>query len=260
MLRATVFPDIIGCAVAFLFIRAVMTADRKDMSYLIAFFGNSGAAAAVGSAFDCIAAGLIRLLFPAAVLIFLRRRKNVPVFPAFISFGVCYPVFFLANIIRSGFDTSDPALFYIKQGVLYGIFEEGIKLAVIFYLSEHYDRKGFSVSCGIGHCAFEDVGAGFSCFALVGSDSIHPLIFWFNLWAAVEGIAFCTALAVLLYCGIRTGRIWRMLAAAVVLHALSNAVGGIFGFSDTIVIVLRTVITVAVCYAAYLCGRDEQVL
>ncbi|MCR5166212.1 MAG: hypothetical protein K6C13_03195 [Oscillospiraceae bacterium] len=245
---------------AFLFIRAVMTADRKDMSYLIAFFGNSGAAAAVGSAFDCIAAGLIRLLFPAVLLIFLKRWKNVPVFPAFISFGVCYPVFILAGIIRSGFDTSDPTLFYIKQGVLYGIFEEGIKLAVLYYLSEHYDRKGFAVSCGIGHCAFEDVGAAFSCFALVGSDSIHPLIFWFNLWASVEGIAFCTALSVLLYCGIRKERMWRMLAAAVVLHAVSNAVGGVFSFSDTIVIVLRTVITAAVCFAAYLFGRDEQVL
>lgn len=237
------------------------------MSYLIAseiriyaFLRALETETAVGSSYDCIAAGLIRLLFPAVLLIILKRWKNVPVFPAFISFGVCYPVFFLANIIRSGFDTSDLALFYIKQGVLYGIFEEGIKLAVLYYLSEHYDRKGFAVSCGIGHCAFEDVGAAFSCFALVGSDSIHPLIFWFNLWAAVEGIAFCTALSVLLYCGIRKERMWRMLVTAVLLHAVSNAVGGVFSFSDTIVIVLRTVITAAVCYAAYLCGRDEQVL
>lgn len=204
---------------------------------------------------DCFLAGLIRLLNPLLMLILWRKRTYARLYPALIAYLVCYPVFIIGACIRSGFSHDDPIAYYIQQGLLYGILEEGAKYLVLRFYLTSYDSRKDAVTYGIGHGAYEEFGAGLSCLALIGSDRADPNIFLFNFWAAVEGAASVIALTVLILYGIRNDRSRVMLPVVILLHAVSNATAGIFIFNDLVVIVLRTMLTAGECFAAYRCWR-----
>jgi len=208
--------------------------------------------------FNCLLAGLTRLLTPLVLLIFWHKKKGARIYPALVALLICFPVFPIGAAIRSGFSNDNPIAYYIQQGLLFGFLEEGAKYLGFRFLLENYDNRKDAVTYGIGHCAYEEFGGGLACLFLIGSDNVSPDIFWHNLWTAIEGAALVIALTVLIFYGIYMEKSKVMLPAAMFLHALSNAFAGIFFFSAPIVIIVKTLLTAGICYAAYRCCQKMR--
>lgn len=204
---------------------------------------------------NCFLAGMARLLCPLLLLILWHKKTGARVFPALAALIICFPVFIMAGMIRAGFSRDVPISFYIQQGILYGIFEEGAKFLAMRFLLTSYDTRKDAVTYGIGHGAFEEFGAGMACLGLIGSDKAAPEIFWVNLWSAVEGAAFVIALTVLICYGIRKGKSLIIMPVVILLHAISNAVMGIFYFNNLIVLSAGLLLTAGSGYAAYRCWK-----
>ena len=202
---------------------------------------------------NCLLAGLARLLVPVLLLIFWRKRSGARILPALAAFLVCLPVFTIAGLIRTGFAQGDLLSFCVKQGLLYGIFEEGSKFLAMRYLLTSYDNRRDAVSYGIGHGAFESFSGGIACINLIDTGKAAPDILPVNLFTAIEGEAFAIALTVLIFYGIQTGRTKLMLSIAIFLHFISNATTTLYSFSTPIVVIKCTVMTAGICYAAYRC-------
>lgn len=202
---------------------------------------------------NCLLAGLSRLLFPVLLLIFWRKKTGALILPAFAALLVCFPAFIIAGAIRSGFSHDNYLCFYIQQGLLYGIFEEGTKFLVLNYLLTSYDNRRDAVTYGIGHSYFEEFGGGMACLNLIGTGRAAPDIFIVNLFGSIEGAAFVIALTVIIFYGIQTNRSRTMLPFAMLLHAVSNMTTGIFMFSTPIVIIKSTFLTGIICFIAYRC-------
>ncbi len=198
---------------------------------------------------SCLITGLIWLLGPAVIVIFWHKRTRAPFFPALIALPVCFVVFFFAGIIRSGFGSTGWVFAWIRNGLLYGIFEEGSKFLIFRFLLSDYATAKNAVTYSIGHGEFEAFGAAFSCFALIGKGTASPYILPMNLWSFAEGALSCAAVTVILVYGIRTNRSRYTLPAAIALHALGNAVAGIF--NTPFAVTLRSLLTAGECYAAY---------
>lgn len=202
---------------------------------------------------NCLLAGLARLIVPVLLLIFWHKRTGARILPAPAAFLICLPVFTIAGLIRTGFAQGDLLPFCIKQGLLYGIFEEGAKYLALRYLLTSCDSRKDAVTYGIGHGAFEGFSGGLACINLIGTGRAAPDILPVNLFTAIEGEAFAIALTELIFCGIQTGRTKLMLPIAIFLHFISNATTTLYSFSTPIVVIKSTVITAGVCYAAYRC-------
>ena len=202
---------------------------------------------------NCLLAGLAQLLTPVLLLIFWRKKTGARMLPALAAFLVCLPVFTVAGLIRTGFAQGDLLSFCIKQGLLYGIFEEGAKYLALRYMLSSYDSRRDAVTYGIGHGAFESFSGGMACINLIGTGRAAPDILPVNLFSAIEGAAFAIALTVLIFYGIQTGRTKLMLPIAIFLHFISNATTTLYSFSTPVVLIKSTVLTAGVCYAAYRC-------
>lgn len=205
--------------------------------------------------FSCFLSGMIRICTEPVLLFFWWKKKRARLFPALAALIVCFPVFMIANGIRNGFAHDEFYAAYLKQGLLYGIFEEGAKFLMLRFALESYDSRRDAVTYGLGHGYLESFFAGLSCFGLIGSGNAAPDILLVNLWSAIEGAASVTALTMIIFYGIRTGRSKITLPAAMLIHAFCNAFMGIFRFSTPIVIGVMTPVCAAVCYAAYRCWK-----
>lgn len=202
---------------------------------------------------NCLLAGLARLLVPVLLLIFWHKRTGARIMPAPAALLICLPVFTIAGLIRTGFAQGNLLSFCIKQGLLYGIFEEGSKYLALRYLLTSYDSRRDAVTYGIGHGAFESFSGGMACLNLIGTGKAAPDILPVNLFSAIEGELFAIALTVLIFYGIQTGKTKLMLPIAVFLHFIGNATTTLYSFSTPIVLIKSTVLTAGVCYAAYRC-------
>ena len=196
---------------------------------------------------------MIRICIEPVLLFFLWKKKRARLFPALAALIVCFPVFIVANCIRNGFAHDEFYAAYLKQGLLYGIFEEGSKYLALRFLLSSYDDRRDAVTYGIGHGAFESFSGGIACINLISTGRAAPGILPVNLFTAVEGAAFAIALTVLIFYGIQTGRSKIMLPVAIFLHFISNATTTLYSFSTPIVVIKSTVITAGICYAAYRC-------
>lgn len=203
---------------------------------------------------NCVLAGLIRLLSPFVLLFVWYKKARVRLFPALVAYGVCLPVFIVGAAIRSGFQSETAVAFYVQQGLLYGILEEGTKYLVLRFLLGDCDSRKDAVTYAIGHGAYEEIPAGLTCFGLIGTGNAAPDIFWFNLLDTIEGSAFVIALTVIILYGIRTGRSKITLPAAILLHALSSAAAGL-----ELWIGIRLLLFAGSCYAAYRCWKALDV-
>ena len=209
---------------------------------------------------NCLLAGLVRLSACPLLLVLLRKKTGALIYPAFAAYGVCILVFIFAYFIRAGFSGSVDLAYFIKRGLLYGVFEETAKFAALKFLYDNFNSRYDAVSYGLGHCSFEEFGAGFSCLALIGTDKAAPDIFLFNLWAAAEGAAFCVALTVMIYYGIVFGRTRVTLPAAILLHTFSNMAANILKYSPAAIPVL-TAMTAGICVGVYfLCMKKLRAL
>lgn len=206
---------------------------------------------------NCLLAGLVRLFGPLALFVFWHKRTGARLYPAVIAFMVCFPTFFVGTAIRSGFSHDNPIVYYIQQGLLFGVVEEGVKYLMFRFLLEKYDNRKDAVTYGIGHSAYEGVGGGMACLVLIGLNRAAPEIFWFNLWTTIESLALTISLTVLIFYGIRMRKSGVTLPVAILVHALCNAVKGIFIESSAIVI--SAVATACVSFVAYRCWRAMYV-
>ena len=202
---------------------------------------------------NCLLAGLARLLVPLLLLILWHKKTGARILPAPAAFLICLPVFTIAGLIRTGFAQGDLLSFCLKQGLLYGIFEEGSKYLALRYMLTSYDSPRDAVTYGIGHGAFESFSGGMACLNLIWTGRAAPDILPVNLFTAIEGEAFAIALTVLIFYGIQTGRTKLMLPIAIFLHFISNATTTLYSFSTPIVVIKCTVMTAGICYAAYRC-------
>ncbi len=198
---------------------------------------------------NCLLAGLVRLLSPILLLCLLRKKVHARLYPALVAFIVCFPVFIVAGFIRSGFSHSSHAAFCIQQGLLYGIFEEGGKFLTMRYLLSSYDRPTDSLTYGIGHGLFEEIGAGAACLNLIGTGNASSYILPINILFAAEGTVFVVALTVIIFYGIQTNRSRIMLPLAILLHFISNATTGSFG--NSILMILLTIIEGCIAYRCW---------
>lgn len=207
---------------------------------------------------NCFLAGMIRLLMPILLVIIWHKKTGARILPSLAALIACFPAFITAGVIRSGFDHSDITLFYIKQGILYSIFEECTKFLVLRYLLTSCDDCKDAVAYGIGHSAFEEIGAGFACLELIGTGrAAHDILFW-NLLSALSGTLFVVSLTVIIFYGIHNGKDGVMLLTAVIFHAVGNAVTGLFSFSEAIVTVFNTILIAVECFIAYHCWKNMQ--
>ena len=204
----------------------------------------------------CVLAGMTRLLSPPLLLLFWHKRTRARLYPALIAFGVCFPVFIIGAAIRSGFSHSNFVSYYLGQAVLYGILEEGAKYLVLRFALDSYDSRKDAVTYAIGHGAYEEFAAGLTCLGLIGTNRAAAGIFWFSLWATIDGAAFVIANTVLIFYGINTDRAKIMLPAAILLHAAANASQGIL--TEPAAIAFQTLLTAGACFAAYRCYQAMQ--
>ena len=205
----------------------------------------------------CLLAGLIRLLGPAALLIYWNRRTHARVFPAFVALAVCFPVFILGNAIRSGFHYSSPIFYYIQQGLLFGILEEGAKFIMLRFILTDYDDCTDAVTYSIGHGAYEEFGAGISCLSLIGKGTASPIILAVNFWAVIHSAVSGAAACIMILYGIRAGKSRIMLPAAIVFHAAGNIV--LAAFIESAAVIITTLLTAAELYIAVRCWKAMQI-
>ena len=205
----------------------------------------------------CILAGLIRLLSPLLLLIYWHKRTGARFFPALIAFPVCFPVFILGNAIRSGFHYSTPISYYIQQGLLFGVLEECTKYIMMRFILTDYDDRRDAVTYGIGHGAYEEMLAAFTCFGLFGKGTAGSAILLVAVWSVIEGTVSVCANTVMILYGIRTGKTRIMLPAAIAFHAAGNAVLGIF--IEPVAVPLATALTAAELYIAVRCWKAMQI-
>lgn len=203
---------------------------------------------------NCFLAGMVRLLTPLLLLIYWHKRTSARFMPALAALLACFPAFIIAGMIRSGFDHSN-LTFYLKQGILYGIFEEGTKFLVMRYLLTSYDSIKDAVTYGIGHSAFEAIGGGFACLNLIGTDRAAPDILFINVWTAFSGTLFAIPLTFIIFYGIRSGKPLPMLLTAMLFHTVGNAATGLFMFSKPIVMLIDIITNTAECLIAYRCYK-----
>ncbi len=204
---------------------------------------------------NCILAGLLNLTGPWALLVLWHKKTGARILPGPVAFAVCFPVFFVAAAIRSGFSHDDAYAYYIQQGLLFGIFEEGAKYIALRYILTDHDSRRDAVTYGIGHSAYECFGAGLCCFGLIGTGKAASEIVFMNLWTVVGGAAFCAALTVIIFYGIYTDKARVYLPIAMLIHAFSNASTGIFGTNWLIYLVQDIIVSIGVYYAAYRCYK-----
>lgn len=207
---------------------------------------------------NCLLAGLIRLFGPTVLLILWHKKTGARFYPALIAFGICFPAFIIGNIVRSGFDRENIIAAYIKQGILFGILEEGAKFLMLRFHLTNYDSRKDAVTYGIGHNMLENFGGGMACLGLIGTGRAAPEILWINLWTFAEDALWTAALTIFIFYGIRTDKSKLMLPLAMLIHAVCNAVGGIFQFSTLIVVVFQTLVTTGICFAAYRCWKAME--
>jgi len=202
---------------------------------------------------SCLLAGLINLLAPTILLVIWHKKTGARFYPAIAAFLVCFPVFFIGNAIRSGFDHSSPIAFYIQQGLLFGVLEEGAKYLMMRYYLTSYDNRKDSVTYGIGHCAYEEFGCGLTCLGLIGTGRSAPDILLFQLFSVAEGTVSCVALTIIIFYGIQKEKAIPAMTAAVLLHATSNASIGIF--IEPVAIAIHIILCAGECYVAYRCWQ-----
>ncbi len=197
--------------------------------------------------FNCILAGTIRLITPLILLILWHKKTDARLLPAPAALLICFPVFIIAGALRSGFDRSDFLAFYIQQGILYGIFEEGVKFLSFRYLLKSYDNRKDAVTYGIGHSAFESIGSAMACLNLIGTGRAASEIFIVNVGYAVEGAIFVIGLTILVFYGVYSDKSIVILPAAMFLHAFGNVTHGIF--------VINLILLAGISYSAYRCWK-----
>ena len=203
----------------------------------------------------CILTGLLKLSFFPVLLIICHKKTGARLLPAFAALAVCFPVFIIAGVIRSGFER-ESVIFFIKQAVLYGIFEEGAKYLMFRFLLKSYDRPSDAVSYGIGHSYFEEFGAALTCFGLVDTGRAAHDIFWFNLFTVPLHAAFCIAVTVLILYGIHNGKSIITLPAAILLHFICNASAGLL--IEPAAIAVNLILTAGAGFTAYKCYKTME--
>ena len=203
----------------------------------------------------CILTGLLKLSFFPVLLIVCHKKAGARLLPAFAALAACFPVFIAAGVIRSGFERQHID-FFIKQAVLYSIFEEGAKYLMLRFLLRSYDRPADAVSYGIGHGYFEEFGAAFTCFGLVGTGRAGHDIFWFNLFSVPVGAVSCIAVTVLIFYGIHNGKSIITLPAAMLLHFFGNISAALL--MESAAIAVHLVLTAGAAFAAYKCCKAME--
>ena len=200
---------------------------------------------------------MVGLFGPPALLIFWHKKSGARLYPAMIALPVCFPVFLIGAVIRSGLSQENLFRFLILQALLYGILEESAKFLMLRFFLTDYDSPKDAASYGIGHSAYEEFGAGIRCLGLIGTGNAAPDILPMGIWSLAEGTAFTVGLTVLILFGIRTDRSKIMLPAAILLHALGNISGAIASYS-ALAAILRILLTAGICFAAYRCRKALQ--
>jgi uncharacterized membrane protein YhfC len=204
---------------------------------------------------SCVIAGLLNLFGPWTLLMLWHKRTGARLLPGPVAFAICFPVFFAGAAIRSGFSHDNFYAYYIQQGLLFGIFEEGAKYIALRYILTDYDSRKDAVSYGIGHSAYESFGAGFACFGIIGTGNAASDIVLGNLVSSIGGAIECAAMTVIIFYGIYTNKAKIYLPLVMLIHAFGNAMTGLFGFSRLIWFTLKIVVFVCVCYAAARCYK-----
>ena len=202
----------------------------------------------------CFLAGMINLFGPSVLVILWNKKTGARIFPAVAAFLVCFPVFIIGNAVRSGFDHSSLIAFYIQQGLLFGVLEEGTKYLMMRYALTAYDSRKDAVTYSIGHGAYEELGIGITCLALIGTGNAANDILLFQLWSFASDALSGAAVAVIIFYGIQREKSIVTLTAAILEHTVSNASVGIF--IEPVAIILRTLITTGMCYAGYRCWKS----
>ncbi|SDA16032.1 Putative membrane peptidase family [Ruminococcus sp. YE71] len=203
---------------------------------------------------SCLLAGLIWLAEPTVLLYLWRRKTGALIYPAFIAFGVCIPVFMFAAAVRLGFEGEVSLGYFIKRGLLYGVLEEGAKFLALKFLSDRFGSRRDAVSYSIGHGAFEGLTAGLTCLGLIGTGRAAGDILPVNIWSAAEGAASCAALTIVIWYGIAAGRSRLTLPSVMLMHAVSNMAGHILQYTVW-GIPVRTLLTAGECAAAVWCWK-----
>ena len=201
----------------------------------------------------CVLAGLTRLFLPAALVVLWSKKAETKIHPAIAAFLACFPIFIIASAIRSGFSREDMIGFYVRQGILFGIFEEGGKFLMLRYILTSCKSRNDAVTYGIGHSAYELFGSGLSCFGLIGTGNAMSAIFPVAIFSVIEGALWTVGLTVIIFYGIDTGKSRITLPAAMLLHALCNMTHGILIESAAFDVNLLFYAVIFVC--AYICWK-----
>lgn len=202
---------------------------------------------------SCLLAGLLNLCSPTVLVLLWYKKTGARIFPAVAAFLACFPIFIMGNALRSGFDRSSFFAFYIQQGLLFGILEEGTKYLMMRYVLTSYDSRKDAVTYSIGHGAYEQLGIGITCFGLIGTGNAAPDILLFQLWSVTSDTFSDAAVAVIIFYGIQNQKSIVTLPVAILTHTVSNAAVGIF--IEPVAILLRTLIAIGMCYAGYRCWK-----
>ena len=212
----------------------------------------------------CLLAGLINLCSPSVLAVLWYKKTGARLFPAVAAFLVCFPVFIMGNAIRSNFDRSNFIVFYIQQGLLFGILEECTKYLMMRYCLTSYDSRKDAVTYSIGHGAYEELGIGISCLGLIGTGNAASDILLWQLLSVISCAFSDAAVAVVIFYGIKKERSIITLPVAVLTHAVSNASVGIF--IDQVAIIIRALIAIGMCYVGFRCWKalkspfEEEIL
>lgn len=202
---------------------------------------------------SCLLAALINLLGPTVLLIFWYKKTGARLFPAVAAFLACFPAFFIGNAIRSGFDHSSFIAFYIQQGLLFGVLEEGTKYLMMRYVLSSYDNRKDAVTYSIGHAAYEEFAIGIICIGLIGTGKAASDILFFQLFGFIADAVLSASLAVIIFYGIKKEHSVVTLPAAILAHAFVNSSNGIF--IDSVGAILRALLTLGISYAGYRCWK-----
>ena len=208
----------------------------------------------------CVLAGITRLLGPLVLLILWHKKTGARFYPALIAYAVCFPVFIIGAGIRSGFPQDDPIAFYVPQGILFGILEEGAKYLVLRFHLASYDSTKDAVPYGIGHSCYELFASGLSCFGLIGTGNAPSDIFLAGVYDTGSSVIGTVSLTILIHYGIHTGRSKITLPAAILLHAIGNMGKGLLlecGLAE-IAFALDLLLTAGECFAAYRCRKAAE--
>ena len=204
---------------------------------------------------------------PIGLLVYWKKRNGLSIFP-FVVGGMCFLLFAMGleqmlHAVCIGMDTpvsraiqSNPWLYVAYACLAAGIFEETGRYFGFKVLLRNYKERPVSVAYGIGHGGIETImtlGLTYLLLTLVRTSSADEM--GLAMLERISAMMPHISLAILVFAAVHGEKKKYLYPLAIVLHALTNVMAGLYQTGLVTNILLVELVTFACSVCIMIFGR-----